>query len=77
MRQDPRMRKPYTRLRRTCAAGITTIVAEVRIASINRAMHKEQVRRNLISACFVNIPILVKPDGTGRIPLIYQSKRKV
>lgn len=63
---------PSEKLGRSCAAGLSNVVAEVRIKRINAETYRRQLRQ----AQFINVPVLVMKDGTQRIPLKYQSKRK-
>lgn len=45
--------------------------------SINwRRINKEANRHNLAVASFINVPVLVMPDGTARIPRKFQAKSK-
>lgn len=75
-RKDPRMLKPYIIIRPSCAAGLTKLVNDVRVASYNRMVIRERMRIDLAQASFVAIPQLVTPSGPA-LPLTYrQSLRK-
>lgn len=75
-RKDPRMLKPFTIIRPSCAAGLTLLVNDVRVASYNRRVIRERMRIDLAQASFVAIPQLVGSAGPI-LPLTYrQSLRK-
>lgn len=63
---------PSEKLGRSCVSGLSIVVHEVRTKRINAETYRQQIKR----ALFINVPVLVKPDGTQRIPLKYQAKRK-
>lgn len=69
MHNDPRMNKPYIKLARSCAAGITTAKAEINWRRINKEMN----RRNYAIASFVPVPILIKKDGKRIVPTVLRK----
>lgn len=62
-RKDPRMLKPFTIIRPSCAAGLTRLVSQVRVSSYNRMVIRERMRIDLAQASFVAIPRLITSNG--------------
>jgi hypothetical protein len=63
-----------TKVRAKCGKGV--LEPEVTKSSVNcKRINTELTRRAIAQAQFIPIPVLVMPDGTGRIPLKYHSAR--
>lgn len=73
-RKDPRMLKPFIIIRPSCAAGLTKLVNDVRVASYNRMVIRERMRIDLAQASFVAIPRLILPTGP-RLPKPFKQVR--
>lgn len=73
-RKDPRMRKPFTVIRPSCAAGLTKLVNKVRVISYNRMIRREQRRIDFAQAEFVSIPRLITANGP-HLPLQYRKSK--
>lgn len=62
-----------TSVRAKCGKGVLS--PEINKSSVNgRRINKEILRHKLAQATFIPVPMLVMPDGTGRIPLQYHSR---
>jgi len=69
------MMKPFTKLGRTCASGLTKLVGEVRVISYNRMIRRERNRIDYAQASFVAIPRLVTTNGP-MLPLSVQARKR-